>query len=753
MALEPVRNGHHPLPYPTSIHGTAYLHVLGKSVVVVGSGSLLSAYIFSNLGVHAISLPFRTSALLQNHTITAVHSFILPPPSPSTHKTNTNANPRSSRPVIIILTSSPPPLPTSSRQKTEAPLGKTLKSPAAYLHVLGLNTPVALPRPSARGGAQRGAGRGVESWLRRSLTDRIGIPLDFRPLCVSCIPPSPSNSDASPTSKRDFGDPIIAVGSPLHNFRVFEIFRDDPTPQDKTSEAVPESKEISQLMVREIGQRSARYPLVEFLRLPSPPVCFALRYFQPRGSRIIRVAAAGCHNGALHIDVSALRSSEDTKLRAKMRPCVQTAQLEGPISFIHIFSNNFPPAGAESEIITSSPPPRSPIWVALNERYEAMKDTTENGGRRVCVQLLVGLAIGSCVIFRDVETVGLARCQELKGANKYDSVLSGAMADLDLDGEMEIYLGTYSGALLTFVRDDPACKKSEEISRNPNNIRRRDTSIEPLYTRQWAPYKLARGLQLRHPILEISIFNPYGSTSGEAGLVCASCALSVDIVRPRMRDSVKAVNKIISMLQEIADLEKKVLLVKEAKKYKPLRTIMLTDLQLGKHKVPGEEKIFRKMATESKVKILLRAVRDGELQIVQRLVRYAGDQTSGSPSLSDGYGNSALHYASYHNRQIIAEFLLKGSAPVNAINNIGATSLHFAAEMGHYRIVRMLIDSKAEVNATNINGWTALHMAAYSGKEKVFQLLVEAKANPEAKTQTGTTAQTLLSRVENKSLG
>eukprot|EP00455_Lapot_gusevi_P039654 TRINITY_DN444_c0_g1_i2.p1 TRINITY_DN444_c0_g1~~TRINITY_DN444_c0_g1_i2.p1 ORF type:complete len:212 (+),score=17.10 TRINITY_DN444_c0_g1_i2:141-776(+) len=157
--------------------------------------------------------------------------------------------------------------------------------------------------------------------------------------------------------------------------------------------------------------------------------------------------------------------------------------------------------------------------------------------------------------------------------------------------------------------------------------------------------------------------------------------------------------------------------------------------------LPGEEEAFVQLlrgddAPERKKKILIQAVRDGELEFVRKAIRYG----CGLPTEADGYDNTLLHYAAFFGYIEIAKFLLTGGAVVDARNNVSHTPLHLACEshLQPLEMIRMLVRScQADIQATNMNGWTPLHIACNRGHVQVVRLLVALGADVNARAHKG----------------
>jgi len=108
-----------------------------------------------------------------------------------------------------------------------------------------------------------------------------------------------------------------------------------------------------------------------------------------------------------------------------------------------------------------------------------------------------------------------------------------------------------------------------------------------------------------------------------------------------------------------------------------------------------------------KKNIFLFAARQGELEIMRKMVKYGAD-----PMKCDGYDNNALHYASYFHFLTMAKFLMNLELDVNSGNHIGNTPLHLACETNGFKLVEFLIANGADIHIQNtFFKQTALHVA------------------------------------------
>ena len=78
----------------------------------------------------------------------------------------------------------------------------------------------------------------------------------------------------------------------------------------------------------------------------------------------------------------------------------------------------------------------------------------------------------------------------------------------------------------------------------------------------------------------------------------------------------------------------------------------------------------------------------------------------------DGYGYTALHYASRAGHVDMCELLLREGASVNLqTNSSGSTPLHRAAYTGHLPVVKLLLQYNADPHARDADNKTPLDKA------------------------------------------
>ncbi|XP_034973132.2 ankyrin repeat domain-containing protein 27 isoform X3 [Zootoca vivipara] len=164
------------------------------------------------------------------------------------------------------------------------------------------------------------------------------------------------------------------------------------------------------------------------------------------------------------------------------------------------------------------------------------------------------------------------------------------------------------------------------------------------------------------------------------------------------------------------------------------------------------------------VEKLLRAVADGDLEMVRYLLEWVEDdleepEEAGSSSMeklefchplcqcsrcgpvqkklfrvpSNGLGVNItnqegltpLHVASLHGRADLVSLLLKHGANLEAKDARHATPLHLASQNGHFQVVKCLIEYKAKQNKKDIYGNTPLIYACLNGCLEVAAFLLE----------------------------
>ncbi|XP_026935096.1 ankyrin repeat domain-containing protein 27 isoform X1 [Sagmatias obliquidens] len=103
-------------------------------------------------------------------------------------------------------------------------------------------------------------------------------------------------------------------------------------------------------------------------------------------------------------------------------------------------------------------------------------------------------------------------------------------------------------------------------------------------------------------------------------------------------------------------------------------------------------------------------------------------------------GSSPLHVAALHGRADLLLLLVKHGASVGARDAKQAVPLHLACQKGHFQVVKCLLDSNAKPNKKDISGNTPLLYACSRGHHEVAALLLQHGASINASNNKGNTA-------------
>ncbi|XP_059940191.1 ankyrin repeat domain-containing protein 27 isoform X1 [Mesoplodon densirostris] len=103
-------------------------------------------------------------------------------------------------------------------------------------------------------------------------------------------------------------------------------------------------------------------------------------------------------------------------------------------------------------------------------------------------------------------------------------------------------------------------------------------------------------------------------------------------------------------------------------------------------------------------------------------------------------GSSPLHVAALHGRADLVLLLVKHGASVGARDVKQAVPLHLACRKGHFQVVKCLLDSNAKPNKKDISGNTPLLYACSGGHHEVAALLLQHGASINASNNKGNTA-------------
>lgn len=122
----------------------------------------------------------------------------------------------------------------------------------------------------------------------------------------------------------------------------------------------------------------------------------------------------------------------------------------------------------------------------------------------------------------------------------------------------------------------------------------------------------------------------------------------------------------------------------------------------------------------------------------QKLARIPANGLSVNVTNQDGF--SPLHMAALHGRTDLVPLLLKHGAYSGARNTSQAVPLHLACQQGHFQVAKCLLDSNAKPNKKDLSGNTPLICACSAGHHEVAALLLQHGASINACNNKGNTA-------------
>lgn len=121
----------------------------------------------------------------------------------------------------------------------------------------------------------------------------------------------------------------------------------------------------------------------------------------------------------------------------------------------------------------------------------------------------------------------------------------------------------------------------------------------------------------------------------------------------------------------------------------------------------------------AEVERALIAAKDGDLQTLRSLRRVV-------PMAADGFGGTALHYATRTGQMQCVEWLVEAvGISYNVRGTSGATPMHDAAAQGQLECVKYFLANGADVETRDRSGHTALHLAARFGRFEMVKWLTE----------------------------
>ncbi|KAH8726776.1 ankyrin repeat-containing domain protein [Phaeosphaeriaceae sp. PMI808] len=127
------------------------------------------------------------------------------------------------------------------------------------------------------------------------------------------------------------------------------------------------------------------------------------------------------------------------------------------------------------------------------------------------------------------------------------------------------------------------------------------------------------------------------------------------------------------------------------------------------------------------------ACQDGNIDVVQYLLYDAPiDIAPGAPRI-ESMGGRAMHAAAKKGNASIVDLLLTTGLSPDVLDSDNMTPMHLAAVRGHIAVAEVLLKFKADVNAKGINDVTPLHRAAKQGKTQMVRFLLQKEADPTAR--------------------
>lgn len=162
----------------------------------------------------------------------------------------------------------------------------------------------------------------------------------------------------------------------------------------------------------------------EFENVPDIVLAMDLKYREGNNTRI---SAIGCESGLIQVT----RTAQDKSGKIQILSAYEV-DLDSPISALHLFEDS-----------TSLPLPDFLKDTDLGKTYSESTTTPKT-------HLLIGRALIPSFVYRDVINWGIDKHAMLPSSDDFDSVVCGCIADIDMDGENEVILGTYGQEVLVY---------------------------------------------------------------------------------------------------------------------------------------------------------------------------------------------------------------------------------------------------------------------------------------------------------------
>eukprot|EP01112_Ceratiomyxa_fruticulosa_P014297 TRINITY_DN4083_c0_g4_i1.p1 TRINITY_DN4083_c0_g4~~TRINITY_DN4083_c0_g4_i1.p1 ORF type:complete len:465 (+),score=82.44 TRINITY_DN4083_c0_g4_i1:162-1556(+) len=213
----------------------------------------------------------------------------------------------------------------------------------------------------------------------------------------------------------------------------------------------------------------------------SPVMKSEFAYLSQNGVRL-RLCALGCQNGLVFLTIV----DEDSKELVSGSHFM----MDGPVSSLHFYSPPHP-------VKFFSPYAHSQIQ---------LKEKSDN------IHLLVCSTVGCAVVFCDVINKGLQQAPiPLPHSDGFDSITCSAITDFDLDGKLEILIGTYGQEVLVY-------KYIEDEHPNNNNTPK---------------FIFHHQLSFPHPILSLTICDI--ANNNKEDFVVVTTMYGVNFLKPALK--------------------------------------------------------------------------------------------------------------------------------------------------------------------------------------------------------------------------
>lgn len=124
------------------------------------------------------------------------------------------------------------------------------------------------------------------------------------------------------------------------------------------------------------------------------------------------------------------------------------------------------------------------------------------------------------------------------------------------------------------------------------------------------------------------------------------------------------------------------------------------------------------------------ACQEGNIDVVQFLLYDASIGIAPGVARIESMGRRAIHIAAKKGNDSIVGLLLTAGLSPDVRDPDNMTPMHLAAARGHIAVAEVLLKFKADVNTKGINDATPLHQAAKQGKAQMVRFLLQKEADP-----------------------